>query len=103
MSLLARPGHRPTNRDQEGETRRENGTEAGGGFKLDPVRTEAKETPKGSAGQTDNNNTKKNKKKMKVKVKGPSERDLNPYRSVSRVRCGGTMEDGVTPCNKKVR
>lgn len=64
-----------------------------GGFKVDPVQPEAVETSEGSDGRTQANK----------KRKGASERDLNPYRSVARVRCSGTVEDGVTPCNKKVR
>lgn len=82
---------------QEKEAQRENGTKARG-FKLVPVRLEAAAAaaaePEGDSGTPTN--------KKKKKKKGANERDLNPYRSLTRVLCDGTMDDGVTPCDKKV-
>lgn len=80
----------------------ENGTKTtGGGFKLEHVQPEGATQTETQTGEGDSGAQTVTKKKKKKK--GPCERDLNPYRSVSHVRCGGKMEDDVTPCNKKVR
>lgn len=96
----ARRRCRPTNHNQqEDESRGIGGTKAGG-FKLDPVHADGAGTGAEAEAKTEaerGGGEKTNKQK-----KGRRERDLNPYRSVSRVRCGGTMEDGVIPCGKKV-
>ena len=78
-----------SSKKQEEDTRTENVTRKAGSFKIDPVRPEvaaAAELEGGSGTPT----SKKNKK-------GTRKRDLNPYRSLSRVRCTGERWRTASP------